>query len=396
MKSHFRSAVRVLVGMTLTAAVGVGSAQTPAQMEYERQQREYWRQQEQQRQEQQRQQQIMQENARRQQEQSSRINAPAGQSPGSYAPPATQGSAGGTQGARGADPTGGEAASAARAMWEKRPALPPDRNPLLGKWTRPASTRTNSSDPFAGVLAMAKGGLCEVLFGGGVFEFRPDRLMGMDERTPAQELDRVEYRGDAKRVVVLPKTTFKLIEFDFEGPDRINWASQKCVLVRVGAASSSASTRAPAAATSAAAAAAPSGSSGVGGVLAISVGALSAEKNSAAGRKFLVLKQDPQVALIHGGLKSTPYASVAQNWVRACLAKAPDCEKGARALQPYIVGTATTDANGHAQPAALPAGRYWVFGDAKVGDKRLMWHELVDLKGDRSVTLDLRNATPVE
>jgi len=239
-----------------------------------------------------------------------------------------------------------------------------------------------------------------VLFGGGgVFEFRPDRLMGMDERTPAQELDRVEYRGDAKHVVVLPKTSLKLIEFDFEGPDRINWASQKCVLVRVGAASSSASTRAPAAATSAAAATAPatgSAPSVAGGVLAISVGALSADKSSAAGRKFLVLKQDPQVALIHGGLKSTPYASVSQNWVRACLAKAPDCEKGARALQPYTVGVATTDANGRAQTPALPAGRYWVFGDAKVGDKRLMWHELVDLKGDRSVTLDLRNALPVE
>jgi hypothetical protein len=130
-------------------------------------------------------------------------------------------------------------------------------------------------------------------------------------------------------------------------------------------------------------------------MLAISVGALSAERSSAAGRKFLVLKQDPQVALIHGGLKSTPYASVLQNWVRACLAKAPDCEKGARALQPYIVGAATTDANGRAQ-TALPDGRYWVLGDTKVGDKRLMWHELVDLKGDRSVTLDLRNAQPVE
>ena len=282
-------------------------------------------------------------------------------------------------------------------MWEKRPALAADRNPLLGKWMRPPSTRPNPSDPFGAVIAMAKGGLCEVLFGGGgVFEFRPDRLMGMDERTPAQELDRVEYRGDAKHVVVLPKTSLKLIEFDFDGPDRINWASQKCVLVRVGAASSSASTGAPPAATSATAAAAPSSSSGAGGVLAISVGALSAEKNSAAGRKFLVLKQDPQVALIHGGLKSTPYASVSQNWVRACLAKAPDCEKGARALQPYSVGIATTDANGQAKTPALPAGRYWVFGDTKVGDKRLMWHELVDLKGDRSVTLDLRNAMPVE
>lgn len=62
-------------------------AQTPAQMEYERQQREYWRQQEQQRQEQQRQQQLMNENARRQQEESNRAarayapGSPMGQSP---------------------------------------------------------------------------------------------------------------------------------------------------------------------------------------------------------------------------------------------------------------------------------------------------------------------------
>lgn len=391
MKGHFRSAFRVLAGTMLTAAVGLSSAQTPAQLEYERQQREYWRQQEQQRQEQQRQQQLMQESARRQQEESSRSNAPLGQPQSGTAPATAPG--------RGADAMGAQAASAARAMWEKRPVLPAGRNPLLGKWMRPPSTRPNPSDPFGAVTALAKGGLCEALFGGGVFEFRPDRLIGMDERTREQELDRVEYRGDAKRVVVLPKTTLKLIEFDFEGPDRINWASQKCVLVRVGAASSSASTRAPAAAagtTAAAASSTPTTASAAGGVLAISVGALSAEQNSAAGRKFLVLKQDPQVALIHGGLKSMPYASVSQNWVRACLSRAPDCEKGARALQPYIVGTAMTDANGHAKTTALPAGRYWVFGDAKVGDKRLLWHELVDLKGDRSVTLDLRNAMPVE
>ena len=55
-------------------------AQTPSQMEYERQQREYRQQQEQQRQDQQRQQQLMNENARRQQEEASRLNAPVGQS----------------------------------------------------------------------------------------------------------------------------------------------------------------------------------------------------------------------------------------------------------------------------------------------------------------------------
>ncbi|MEO8186848.1 MAG: hypothetical protein ABI580_05720 [Burkholderiaceae bacterium] len=243
MKSHFRSALYVLTGIALTAAVGMSSAQTPAQMEYERQQREYRLQLERQQQQQQQQQQLMNENARRQQEQSSRANAPAGQNPGSYAPPSTQGSYGAAQGPRGG--AAAEQMEQARQAWFKRPALAPDRNPLLGKWTRPASTRPNSSDPFAGVMALAKGGLCEALFGGGVFEFRPDRLVGMDERTHEQELDRVEYRGDAKRVVVLPKTTFKLMEFDVEGPDRINWASQKCVLVRVGAASSSASAAKP-------------------------------------------------------------------------------------------------------------------------------------------------------
>ena len=58
------------------------SAQTPQQMEYERQQREYRLQMERQQQEQQRQQQIMNENARRQQEESRRLNAPPGASPG--------------------------------------------------------------------------------------------------------------------------------------------------------------------------------------------------------------------------------------------------------------------------------------------------------------------------
>ena len=382
-----------LLVMALAVTPQQGWAQTPAQMEYERQQREYRQQLERQREQQQQQQQLMNENARRQQEQSNRINAPATQSPG-YAPP-TQGSSGATQGGRGADPTGAQAASAARAMWEKRPALPPDRNPLLGKWTRPPSSRTNSSDPFAALAAMAKGGLCEVLFGGGIFEFRPDRLVGMDERTPPQELDRVEYRGDAKRVVVLPKTTFKLIEFDFEGPDRINWASQKCVLVRVGAASGSASAAKPATVATAAPPSAHSDTT-TGGVIAFSVGAPSPD-NNVAGRTLWVLKQDAQVALIKGGLKSTPYASVLQNWMRACAERTPDCEKGARALNAYSVGYIKTDANGHAQTPTLPVGRYWVLSDAKVGSKRLMWHELVDLKaGNQSLTLDQRNAMPVE
>jgi len=363
--------------------------QTPAQMEYDRQQREYWRQQDQQRQEQQRQQQIMQDNARRQQEESSRINAPSNQSSGGSSPGAPPG--------RGGDPTGAQAASAARATWEKRPALPADRNPILGKWQRPASTRPNPSDPFGAIQAMAKGGLCEVLFGGGgVFEFRPDKLVGMDARTHEQELDRVEYRGDAKHVVVLPKTTLKLIEFDVEGPNRISWTGQNCVLVRTGGASISGSDAAPAKAANAHAATASSPQSSSNGVLTLSVGAPS-PGNNITGRKLWVLKTDPQVALIKAGVVSTPDATILQNWMRACLKKDQLCAKGAQALQAYSVGIATTDANGHAQTPPLPAGRYWVLSDAKIDNRRMLWNQPVDVKGaDTMLTLDQRNSMPVE
>jgi hypothetical protein len=222
---------RLLLAATLLAsAVSTSYAQTPAQMEYERQQREYRMQMERQQQEQQRQQQLMNENARRQQEESRRLNTNPGSGPGA-----------GSQSGNYPTPAPGRSSaasdnlSAARTEWQKKPALPPEQNPLLaGKWTRPASTQGKSSDPFAALTAMAKGGLCDVLFGGGTFEFRTDRLMGMDARTPPQELDRVEYRGDSKHVVVIPKKSVKLMEFDVEGPNRINWKSQKCVLVRAG------------------------------------------------------------------------------------------------------------------------------------------------------------------
>lgn len=313
------------------------------------------------------------------------------------------------QGGRRMAPGGGggaaaAAAEAARASWQKKPPLPPEHNPLLGKWTRPASTRPNPNDPFGQLQALAKGGLCEALFGGGVFEFRPDRLVGKDERTPEQELDRVEYRGNEKHVVVLPKTTLKLIEFDFDGPNRINWTGQNCVLVRVGSTSTGSSGAAPATAANTApaklanaAAAASAGShSGSGGVLTLTVGATSST-DKIAGRKLWVLKGDPQFTLIKAGVTSSPYGTVLQNWMRACQKRDQICATGMQALQGQSVGFATTDASGHAQTPPLPAGRYWVLSDAKVDNKHLMWSQPVDVKGaDAAVTLDQRNAMPVD
>ena len=206
-------------------------AQTPGQMEYERQQREYWRAQEQQRQEQQRQQQLMQDNARRQQEESRRSMQGSSQGAGMGGGPALGGGGAVPGGAAGAQ------LEQARQDWLKRPPLAPDRNPLIGTWTRPGSPASASSDPFAQLGAMMKGGLCEVLFSSdGMFEFKPGALVGIDKRTRrADVLDQLEYRGDAKRVVVIPKASLKLMVFDVQNPNRIQWAGQNCTLVRVGA-----------------------------------------------------------------------------------------------------------------------------------------------------------------
>lgn len=247
MANASRSVSRGLGSMALLALVcaapSMTVAQTPAQMEYERQQREYWQRQEQQRQEQQRLQQLMNENARRSQEELSRsTGVPLGGQGGDPAA-VPQGRSGGAGGAPGA----AQAGAAARAAWQKRPALPADRNPLLGRWMRPSSTRPDPSDPFGAARAMLKGGLCEVLFGDGMFEFRSNTLVHIDQRNREEELERVEYRGDGRRVIVIPKVSFNLMEFDVEGPNRINWSSQNCVLVRVGAAPASAAATAAAA-----------------------------------------------------------------------------------------------------------------------------------------------------
>ena len=299
----------------------------------------------------------------------------------------------------------GAAMDAARKKWLSQPALPPERNPLIGsKWTRPASTRPNPNDPFGQIQALAKGGMCEVLFGGGMFEFRSDRMIGMDERTPPQELDRVEYRGDAKHVVVIPKTTVKLMEFEVEGPDRINWKAANCVLVKAGSAPTASGLSAPANGAnggsanmaSAAPGTAAGSRSGTAGVLVLAVGATSST-DKVAGRKLWVLKSDPNFALIKAGLTSTPYGTVLQNWMRACEKKEQSCMTGMKALQPYSVGFVTADAAGHAKTPPLPAGRYWVLSDARIDNRHLMWLQPVDVKGAESnVTFDKRNAMSVD
>ena len=306
---------------------------------------------------------------------------------------------GGTYGQSSGDAAVAAAYEKARRSWLAKPPLPADRNPLVGsRWMRPASTQGKPGDPFAGLMALAKGGLCEVLFGGGMFEFRAGALVGMEPNGRGeQELDRVEYRGDAHHVVVLPRETVRIMEWDVEGPDRIRWASQNCVLVRAGgAATARGAVTQPASMEGQATG--PGTLSGAGGVLSLSILANAPGGINVANRKLWVLKKEPRQALIAAGMPDNAYGNALQNWIRACQKHdAAACQQGGLALKPYMLGIATTDANGHAQTPPLPAGRYWVFGDGRIDNRPMLWNQPVDVRGGpASLTLDGGNATPVD
>lgn len=384
-----RAGFAILAGL---ACAGSASAQTPAQMEYDRQQREYWRQQEQQRQEQQRQQQLMNENAARQQQESAnaarRSQEQSRQSGEQFNQDMNAAQGRQQQALRNGQ---GDAAKwdAARAGWLKKPALGADKNPLLGRWARP-NRPANSSDPFAGLMALAKGGMCEVLFGGdGVFEFRPGTMVGY-ERRQEMELDKVEYRGDGRLVAVLPKETLKLIVFEFDGPDRINWQGQNCPMVRVKAQPGVAAT-APAAVV-ANAAPRQRGDDAVLNVVA-GLGSGGSFAPLGAGSKFLLLRHSVDVALTGAGYRPPPGVPTFEAWSLECQHGTPACQQGIAGIRADQVGVLQTDAQGKAQMARLAAGSYYVFGSARQGEQRARWNVRVDLQqGANAVTLDQRNA----
>ena len=135
-------------------------------------------------------------------------------------------------------PTGvapGTAAQAAYATWDKRPALPAERNPLLGRWTwQPvgAGKQQNSMAAlFDGSMANAMG--CSILFGDGAVEFRADSIVNVQQSRESR-VGTVAYRGGGKQVVALQRDGGRaFLLFDFVTPDRISLSGVPCVMTRV-------------------------------------------------------------------------------------------------------------------------------------------------------------------
>jgi hypothetical protein len=285
-----------------------------------------------------------------------------------------------------------------RAVWIRHPLVPPNQNPLFGRWNSHAAPPIGPADSPLGDIGVVFGAdvaqmtagmlqsVCDSMFGSAMVEFRPTTLVsvgGGRERV----LTRVEYRGGGDTIAVLPLDpgSFGAAVFDFKGHDKIIAKEIGCTMARAGAASAAQPGQAVAVSAPQATGAA------TGAVLVVTT--------PLHGGHVFVLKHDVEVALTNGGLRATADGSAMKMWGMACANGngTPVCQQGVQALAADTAGLAVTDAAGRGQTQPLPAGRYYVFNSVHIANKPMMWNLPVDLKaGANTLTLDQHNLTLVQ
>jgi hypothetical protein len=215
-----------------------------------------------------------------------------------------------------------------------------------------------------------------------------------------EELDQVEYRGEGKLVAVIPKTTFKLLLFELDGPDRASWTieGKNCTLHRVGAAGRGATAAAPSPAPTSAPSAVPAAANAPAAAsssavisLAAAIGSI-ADGRPLANSAVFILRHDAETALRQGGVQARPGMTVLQTWAAECQQRTPLCQKGVQGLQAAGIGILRTDAQGRGQTPSLPPGTYYVVASYREAGLERFWNLRVDVKpGLNNVTLDRRN-----
>ena len=138
-------------------------------------------------------------------------------------------------------------AEAVRRTWQQRPALAPEKNPLLGRWESLGSGQRQGGAPGVSpemaslanaLIGGLTGGLCDSMLGRGTIEFRPAGLVAIGGDGRERPMYRAEYRGGGSRVVVLPQggTSFTHMIIDFDSADHATVATVGCALARTGGA----------------------------------------------------------------------------------------------------------------------------------------------------------------
>ncbi|MEQ1800613.1 MAG: hypothetical protein ABL989_01745 [Gammaproteobacteria bacterium] len=140
------------------------------------------------------------------------------------------------------------ALKALRARLLASPPLPPERNPLLGRWQVATGATPRGGDDLSqlmGMLSNPGAAMCEVVFGGGTTEFKPASWAASDS-SGDDSLGPIQYRMQGSQVFALPDLGVPLLGFDIVDQGTIReFRLADCALVRVDAPIGGASAMSP-------------------------------------------------------------------------------------------------------------------------------------------------------
>jgi hypothetical protein len=101
-------------------------------------------------------------------------------------------------------------------------------------------------------------------------------------------------------------------------------------------------------------------------------------------------------AVANGGVTVPAGVSPYKYVGAACGNRTPDCGKAMAAIKADAASAVRADANGNGTFPGVAPGTYYLMISARVNGQALVWGQAVELTaGANSVTLDQRNATPL-
>jgi hypothetical protein len=118
--------------------------------------------------------------------------------------------------------------------------------------------------------------------------------------------------------------------------------------------------------------------------------------NPLAGHPYVLLRSSYGDSLAKGGVivpaGTSPYKYVGT----LCGTRQPDCQKAIDAIKASAASSVRADANGAGTFPGVPPGTYYLMISAVYNKQPVVWGQAVQIHtGANSITLDLRNGTPL-
>ena len=118
--------------------------------------------------------------------------------------------------------------------------------------------------------------------------------------------------------------------------------------------------------------------------------------NPLAGHPYILLRDSYANTISKAGISVPPGESPYKFVGMACASRTPDCQKSMDAVKATAASAVRADANGNGTFPGVPPGTYYLMISTRYNNQPLVWGQAIQVKpGPNSITLDQRNATPL-